>query len=137
MHVLCFTARVMLASEYPGVFAIMERAKCTNEILFKWLQGSLLPVLTVRCACRVVVLGLVCSPLVMAAAAVALLGELNSCLDGAVASGADGDGAVSERAHAVHAFDADESGLIARALQIEGRHRDVLLPLLLAPPMEK
>jgi hypothetical protein len=133
---LCFTARVMLAAEYPDVFAVMKHAKCTNEILLKWLQGSLLPVLSVRCACRVTVLGLVCSPLVMAAAAVAVLGELRSCLEGAVASGADGDGTLTDWAHAVHCFDAEESEVIARALQIEGRHRDAILPLLLSPTVD-
>lgn len=130
---LCFTARVMLATEHPDVFTALERANSTNEILFKWLQGSLLPVLTVRCACHTVVLALVGSPLLLAAAVVAVLGMLRERVVEMVASGGSGDCALREWLHAVHCFDADEPELIASSLEIEGRHRNTLLPLLLVP----
>ena len=128
---LCFTAHVMLAAEHPHVFAALEEARC-SEVLLKWLQGSLLPVHTVRCAWRLVVLALVGSPLVLAAAAVAVLGLLHKGVVGSGAARSSGDSAVREWLHAVHCFDVDEPELIARVLEIEGRHRDTLLPLLLS-----
>lgn len=130
---LVFAARVMLAAEHPGAFAVLERAGVANELLQKWLQRLLLPVLRAECASCTVALSLLFGPGVLAAAAVAAVGLLRGGIAKAAAGGEEAGWALADWMRAAHCYDVTDSEFIAQTLQIEGRHRDTVLPLLLSP----
>jgi hypothetical protein len=124
---LAAAARAMLAAELPAPFAALERAGATNALLARWLPQLLLPVLTVPLAARVLAAALLFGPLVLPAAAVAALHCLRR---GIAAATAAGDDTLTDWLRAVHCFDAAPAAFLTATLDIEGRHRDALLPLL-------
>lgn len=118
--------RHMLASEDRALYTALTREGVLDDVVDRWLQGSLLRVLPLNACAQVAVLSVVCGPLVAPALVVAALSIASADVLQHVLAGDLLPWVVG-----LTFADMDTGVLLADARRIEAAHRSHLLPLLL------